>query len=378
MHKESVKTHTPDASRPALLRFPGRSLRALVVGIALPAAATALAALPLQISTTTAALAYVVAVTAAATIGGLVSGLAGSIASFVALNFFFTAPVHTLSVGKAEDIVALVVFLAVSATVGTLISTALSQRARAVALAAETTRLDTEARDARLEAETNKLRAALFSSVTHDLRTPLASITASVTSLLNEGTNFSPDDRRELLETIHHEADRLNRLVGNLLDVSRIRAGALVPAKAPAAIDELIEGVLARLEPILRPHRLRIDLPDDVTDVSMDVMQIDQVLTNLIENAARFTPAGKGIEVSAWEEPGVVRVRVADDGCGIPPDRRVQVFEPFSRGEGSTGTGLGLSIARALVEAHGGRIWIEGGRSIGTTVVFELPTAAES
>jgi K+-sensing histidine kinase KdpD len=356
-----------------LFRLSGRGFRALVVGIVLPAAATGLAALPGRISTTTAALAYVVAVTAAATVGGLISGLAASIVSFVALNFFFTAPAHTLSVGKPEDIVALVVFLLVSATVGTLISTALAQRARAVALAAETTRLDTEARDARVAAETNKLRAALFSSVTHDLRTPLASITASVTSLLNEETAFTTDDRRELLETIHHEADRLNRIVGNLLDLSRIRAGALVPTKMPAAMDELVEGVLARLEPMLRGHNVRVELPDDVPDAPMDVMQVDQVLTNLIENAARFTPAGKGIDVAVQDGGDVMRVRIADDGCGIPPDMRFQVFEPFSRGEGSTGTGLGLSIAKAVVEAHGGRIWIEGGRSLGTTIIFELP-----
>jgi two-component system sensor histidine kinase KdpD len=269
-----------------------------------------------------------------------------------------------------------VVFLVVSATVGTLISTALSQRARAVSLAAERSRLDTEARDARMEAETNKLRAALFSSVTHDLRTPLASITASVTSLQNEDTAFSTADRRELLETIHQEADRLNRIVGNLLDLSRIRAGALVPTKVPAAIDELIEGVLARLEPLLRGHLVRVDLPDEIPDVPMDVMQIDQVLTNVIENAARFTPHTKRIEVSVQDKPsGGVRVRIADDGCGIPAERRIEVFEPFWRGEGSTGTGLGLAIAKAIVEAHGGRIWIEGGRSMGTSVAFELPAA---
>jgi two-component system sensor histidine kinase KdpD len=114
-------------------------------------------------------------------------------------------------------------------------------------------------------------------------------------------------------------------------------------------------------------------LPEDLPDVPMDVMQIDQVLTNLLENAARFTPPGKRIEVIVQRHDDAIRVRITDDGCGIPADRRVQVFEPFLRGEGSPGTGLGLSIARAIVDAHGGRIWIEGGRSVGTTVVFELP-----
>jgi len=351
-------------------------VRAAAIGVVLPGAATLLAALPAHISTTTAALTYVLAVTAAAAVGGLVSGLAASVVSYIALNFFFTAPLRTLAVGKPEDFVALVVFLLVSATVGTLISTALSQRARAITLSEERRRLDAEAREARMDAETNKLRAALFSSVTHDLRTPLASITASVTSLLGKRGEFSPDDRRELLETIHHEADRLNRLVGNLLDLSRMRAGALVPIKAPGAVDELIEGVLARLEPVLHAHDVRATLPEDVPDVPMDVMQIDQVITNLLENAARFTPPGKRIDLAVQQYPDEVQVRIADDGCGIPADKRVQVFEPFWRGEGSTGTGLGLSIARAIVDAHGGRIWIEGGRSVGTTIVFALPTVA--
>ena len=361
-HKESVKTF--------------RALRAIAIGVALPAAATLLATLPAQISTTTAALTYVLAVTAAAAVGGLISGLAASLASFLALNFFFTPPFRTLFVGKPEDFVALVVFLIVAAAVGTLISTALSQRARAVALSEERSRLDAEAREARMEAETNRLRAALFSSVTHDLRTPLASITASVTSLLGARGDFTADDRRELLETIDHEADRLNRIVGNLLDLSRIRAGALVPNKHPAPFDELVEGVLARLEPVLHGHDVHVVIPEDMPDVPMDVMQLDQVLTNLLENAARFTPPGKRIEVSVAQVPDAVRVRVADDGCGIPADKRVQVFEPFWRGEGSSGTGLGLSIAQAIVDAHGGRIWIEGGRSVGTTINFELPTAS--
>jgi two-component system sensor histidine kinase KdpD len=354
-----------------------RHLRAIVTGVALPGAATLLAALPAHISTTTAALTYVLAVTAAAAVGGLVAGLAASMASFVALNFFFTSPLRTLFVGKPEDIVALVVFLLISATVGTLISTALSQRARAIELSEERSRLDAEAREARMEAETNRLRAALFSSVTHDLRTPLASITASVTSLLGGHGDFTSDDRRELLETIHHEAERLNRLVGNMMDLSRIRAGALVPNKHPGPLDELIEGVLARLEPVLHGHDVHVSIPEDMPDVPMDVMQIDQVLTNLLENAARFTPSGKGIDVSVAPAPGAVRVRVADDGVGIPADKRAQIFEPFWRGEGSSGTGLGLSIARAIVDAHGGRIWIEGGRSVGTTIVFELPTSDE-
>jgi two-component system sensor histidine kinase KdpD len=195
-----------------------------------------------------------------------------------------------------------------------------------------------------------------------------------VTSLQEADIELSERDRRELLETIRQEAVRLNRLVGNLMDLSRLRAGALVPSKRPTPIDEIIEGVLARMEPILRGHRLNVLLRDDLPDVPVDVLQVDQVLTNLLENAAKFSPPKTEITVQAarWERS--VQVRVADQGSPIPPELRDRVFEPFVRADGSAaGTGLGLAIARAIVVAHGGRIWIEDAPGGGTAVVFRLP-----
>ena len=457
-------------------------MRVIVPATVLPAAVTAVATLPFRVSTTTAALGFVLAVTAAAVVGGSGAGLLASVLSFLALNFFFTAPIGTFSVRKTEDLVALVVFLLVSAVVGALVSRANEQRRRAerrerearllqrlgtrllsgepprsvfesfgralvdltglarfevelsgeaggagsavgeparadmqveefplevggepvavirtyssaegstpgeeerhliatfagqMALALEGKRLADVARDAQVDAERSSLQAALFSSVTHDLRTPLASITASVTSLQEADVDLEEDDRRELLETIRQEAVRLNRLVGNLMDLSRLRAGALVPSKRPTPIDEVIEGVLARMEPILRGHRLNVLLREDLPDVPVDVLQVDQVLTNLLENAAKFSPPNSEITVQAarWERS--VQVRVADQGTRIPPDLRDRVFEPFVRADGSAaGTGLGLAIARAIVVAHGGRIWIEDAPGGGTAVVFRLP-----
>jgi len=250
--------------------------------------------------------------------------------------------------------------------------------AKQVALAVERTRLDKQVEAARLEAETNQLRAAMFSSVTHDLRTPLVSIKAGVTTLLDEGVTLHADQRRELLRTILEETDRLNRLVGNILDLARVRAGALVPAKQPTAIDEVIESVLHRMKPALSRVRVRTAVRPDLPEVPVDPVQIDQVLSNLLENAARFTPPGGEILLSAAPWQRSVRVRVADQGPGIPADERDRVFEPFFRrdaGEARTGSGLGLAIARAVVLAHGGRIWIEGSPSGGTAVVFELPVA---
>lgn len=457
-------------------------IREALAAVVFAGAATSVATLPGGISTASAALVFVLAVTGASAVAGLRAGLATSVLSFLALNFFFTDPVHTLDVAKPEDLVALAAFLVVSLIVGTLVSTAVSQRTRAerrerealllqrfgtrllsgeppeevlgsfanavtdlfpvarceirtelteqpvvsarpnvepsatpevipiaavgrevgqillfhgpsparvtdeernvvrtfasqMGLALEGMRLGAEASNARLEAETNRMRAALFSSVTHDLRTPLASITASVTSLLDGDATFTEEDRRDLLETIRQEAERLNRLVGNLLDLSRIRSGALVPTTAPAAIDEVIEAVAARLQPSLEGREIRLKLRGDLPDVPIDVVQIDQVITNLLENATKFSPSSTPITVVATRWQDVVEVRVSDRGPGIPQEERERVFEPFVRGEqdAAKGAGLGLSIGRAIVESHGGRIWIEGTPGGGTTVVFQLP-----
>ena len=460
-------------------RWRGRVARPALIALAFTGIPTSLAAVPGGISTATAAVVYVLAVTGASALGGLRAGLAASVLSFLALNFFFTEPFHTLTVARVDDLVALVVFLIVSGIVGTLLSTAVSQRARAerreresrllhrvgtrllsgeqvgdilgsfaeavtdlfslarceihtdltpepivvgirppegsepetvamsargravgeirmfpsdpaglgaeerdviqalanqMGLAIEGVRLGGEAASARGEAETNRLRAALFSSVTHDLKTPLASITASVTSLQDGEASFTAQDRGELLETIRQEAERLDRLVGNLLDLARIRAGALIPAKQPASIEEVVEGVVARLHPVLAGHEIVLRPRSGLPDVPMDVVQIDQVLTNLLENAAKFSRPGTPITISAAPWRDMVEVRVIDRGTGIPAGERERVFELFARGDGDTGgTGMGLAIGRAIVESHGGRIWIEGTPGEGTTVVFQLP-----
>jgi two-component system sensor histidine kinase KdpD len=246
-----------------------------------------------------------------------------------------------------------------------------------VALALGGMTLASEAQGARIEAETNKLRATLLSSVTHDLRTPLASITASVTSLLDDKVDFSPSDHRDLLETTRQEAERLNRLVGNLLELSRLRAGSVVVTKAPAMIDEVIEGVVGRLHRRLQDHDVRVMLGDDLPETMIDVVQIDQLVTNLVENATKFSPRGSQITLSARPWRNCVRVRVADQGCGVAAEERERVFEPFVRLDTlRSGSGLGLSIARAIVEAHGGRIWLEGAPGGGTAVTFDLPVSA--
>lgn len=254
--------------------------------------------------------------------------------------------------------------------------TVVESLATRLALALEGVRLTTEVRRAELEAQASQLKAALFSGVTHDVKTPLAAITTSVTSLI-DGRDFSDADRRAHLDTIRQEAERLHRVVNNLLDVARLRAGALAPAKRPAAIDELMESVVNRLRQMLDGREIDMRIGDDVPEVPMDVVQIDQVLTNLLENAVKFSPSGTPISLLAVGSDEGVRVTVSDRGPGIPKHDRERVFEPFERAQTSaSGTGLGLAISNAIVTAHGGRMWVAVNPLGGAAFTFELPCAS--
>jgi two-component system, OmpR family, sensor histidine kinase KdpD len=247
---------------------------------------------------------------------------------------------------------------------------------RQAAVALDRARLDARARLAQLDAETNQLRAAMFSSVTHDLRTPLASIKAGVTSLLDEQAPHDATQQRELLTTILEETDRLNRLVGNILDLARIRAGALIPRRVSTAVDEVAEAVVARMRPQLQNVRVELLLAPDLPEIPADPVQLDQVLTNLLENASRHAPPGSTVRIHVARSTAMIRIRVADEGPGIAPEEREKVFEAFYRGREDperAGSGLGLAIARAIVTAHGGRIWVEETTGGGSALVFELP-----
>jgi two-component system sensor histidine kinase KdpD len=429
---------------------------------------------------------YLLAVVAAAAVGGVGSGLGAALVSFVGLNFYFTTPLHTLRVSKPQDVVALVVFLVVATMVGTLFARALAERERAerqegelrllnrlatrllssalsaasvkefgqavadqlrldicavevtddpglsatleprlmeaedhmavvldvpiesgavtlgtmhvertpvtavftvadrhllqalaglLGLAIERRRLDTEARAARSDAEVSDIRAALFSSVTHDFRTPLASIKAGVTGLANANVALGPGQQAELLATVVEETDRLTRLVDNVLNLARARAGDIVVEKELTPFDDVVETVLARLRAALAPFHLVAQIRDELPAVWVDPVQMDQALSNIIENALRHSPTGGEITVAVTGWQGGIHVRVADQGPGIPEEERRLVFEPFYRGHSDArpGSGLGLAIAQAVVAAHGGKIWVEGVPGTGAAVVIELP-----
>ena len=227
---------------------------------------------------------------------------------------------------------------------------------------------------------TDELRAALLSSVSHDLRTPLASIKAAASSLLQEDVQWDEETKRSFARSIEREADRLNRLVSNLLDMSRIEDGALKPEKELYMIPELIQDVLGRLQPLLHGRIVQTQVATDLPPVELDYMQIDQVLTNLIENAVRYTPKDSPIEVSAHCEGAQIVISVADRGPGIPSGDLDRVFDKFYRvldGKQTTGhpagSGLGLAVSKGLVEAHGGRIWAEPREGGGVVFSVSLP-----
>ncbi len=246
----------------------------------------------------------------------------------------------------------------------------------------ERARLRSESLQIEVLKRTDALRAALLSSISHDLRTPLASIKASASSLLQEDVQWSDEERRSFTLAIEREADRLNRLVANLLDMSRIEGGSLKPEKEWYPVDELIHDVLGRMQPIIQNRTVQTHLPDDLPPVQLDYLQVDQVLTNLIENAVRYTPSDSPIEMSVNVEGEQMVISVADRGPGIPPSDLERVFDKFYRvlghtAERTTGSGLGLAVCKGLVEAHGGHIWAENREGGGAIFRFTLPLGSK-
>jgi two-component system sensor histidine kinase KdpD len=250
-----------------------------------------------------------------------------------------------------------------------------------LAAAIDRLRLESEARDARIDAQVGRTRSGFLSAVTHNLRTPLASIKAASSTLRAPGLDLSADDRTELLDTIYDETERLERLVTNLLELSRIRAGGLEVRRQPVDVRDLAQAAIHRLRPLARAHRVRLDVPPSQGDVEVDVQMMEQVFGNLLENALRFAPPGSEILVSCCPGPtrGDVEIRVADHGPGVPVEERERIFEEFTRVDArpdATGTGLGLAIVHALVTAHGGRVWCDETPGGGATFVFVVPARA--
>lgn len=246
------------------------------------------------------------------------------------------------------------------------------------ASACERQRLRVQAEQSEALAAGNRMRTALLAAVSHDLRTPLASVKASVSTLRQEDVQWTDADRAELLATVEEGADRLSALIGNLLDMSRIHTGAVQPFLRPVSIDEIVPAAAHSID---AEATAVLDVPDDLPLVHTDPVLLERALANVISNAARFSPSGSPPRVIATctSGAGVITIDVVDHGPGVPHDQRSKVFEPFQQlGDRRTsgGVGLGLAVAKGFVEAVGGRIAARGTAGGGLTMRVELPIAA--
>jgi K+-sensing histidine kinase KdpD len=359
------------------------------------AVTAALAPFHERLSSTTVALAFLLVVLFAATGWCIGPALLAAVMGVACFNFFFIQPVHTFIIADPQNWVALAAFLITALTAG-----ALSARAKRRAEEAEAGRREIErlydeyraaaerARQAEVFEQSERLKSALLDAVTHDLRTPLTSVKAAVTTLLGEAEVTLDDEaRREFLEVINEEADRLNHFVENMVELARIEAGAINLRRRWSSVEEIVAMARARAESLTRGHRLEVELESELPAARVDATLIAEVLYSLIDNAAKYSPAGSRIKISARRaEDEMIMIAVEDEGRGIPAELRERVFDKFFRAtaEGAAslgrpkGLGMGLAIARGIVEAHGGRIWVERGAArLGARVAFTMPVGDE-
>jgi two-component system, OmpR family, sensor histidine kinase KdpD len=244
------------------------------------------------------------------------------------------------------------------------------------ALAISRARLREEEEKARAAEESERMKSIFLASVSHDLRTPLTAIKAAAEGLREDAVSRSDDAHRDLAEGIDEEVQRLDRLVGNLLEISRIESGDLPLRRAPEDLSEVIGTVVGRLTPVLHGRSLSVEIPDDLPLIQLDAMQIDRVLTNLIENAIKFSPQRSRIAVIASIEGDQMLIRVWNSGTSLSAEERHRIFDKFYRidsaGAGRAGVGLGLAICKGIVEAHGGDIRAEN-ENQGVSFIIKIP-----
>ncbi|MFN8525743.1 MAG: DUF4118 domain-containing protein [Chloroflexota bacterium] len=311
----------------------------------------------------TAILLYLVPVVLAASRWGRGPAAAAAVAAVTGHNVVFVEPVGTLTVSRLDDGLSLALLLFTALVTGHL-----ADSARRGALAE---------REAAVVRRSDELKTALLRIVSHELRTPLASIKASASGLRQPGTLLPDADRAELLAAIEEDADHLNRLVGNLLDASRIEAGTLHPKAGPQDVSEALLHAQGRLRGVLDGRRVLINVPGDLPFASCEYMHLEQALVNIIENAALHAAAPSEIRIDASADTAWVYVDVRDDGPGIAAADRARIFRAFERGATTVrGTGLGLTIALGLIEANGGRLTVESPRR-GAWLRIALPRWAE-
>ncbi len=374
------------------------------LGALLGTAAVSLVLAPFQnsINSTTVALTFLLVVLFVALFWGSRPALLASVLGMLSLNFFFLPPLYTFSIAHAQNWIALTVFFTTAVAVGQLSGRAKRRAEEAETAKQEVERLYSELRDAFERASqaealrrSEELKSALLDAVTHDLRTPLAAVKASITTLLDEVRSsadgeqpivLDAESRLDMMEVIDQESDRLNRFIDDLIELARIEAGALQLRPRWGAVDEIISAALIRAEPLTAGHPVAVELEKELPLVRVDNRAVSEVIYSLVDNAAKYSPPQSIIRISAKRgENDMVQIAVTDMGRGIPAELRERVFDKFFRamrdGDVTTpeplGTGMGLAIAKGIVEAHGGRIWIDGGHNGGTTVSFTVPIGDE-
>ena len=371
----------------------------VIAGISVTITTAVLKPLGSHINSTTVALALLLNVLFIATRWGSLPALCASVVAMLCFNFFFLPPFGTLTIAAPDNWIALTAFLITAITAGQLSARAKRRAEEAETGRQEISRLYSELRDAFERAshtealrQSEKLKSALLDAVTHDLRTPLTSIKASITTLLDEAKQrvdgdepviLDRESRIEMMEVIDQESDRLNRFIGGLIELARIEAGELQLRRHWGAVDDIIATALARADITTKGYNIELEIEPELPVVRVDERAVSEVMYTLIENAAKYSPSGTTIRIiAARAAEGVIRMAVEDEGTGIPVHLRKRVFDKFFRairdGDVGTnepsGTGMGLAIAKGIIEAHGGDIWIEPVSDRGgTRVVFTLP-----
>jgi K+-sensing histidine kinase KdpD len=335
---------------------------------------------------------YLFAVLPVAALWGLPLALGVSVVSMLTFNWFLLPPTHTFRLADSENWVALAVYLVTAVSVSELAARARRRAAEAeqllaslLATASERERLERDARESEarrrteaIEAEalrrSDAVKTAVLRSVSHDLRSPITAIMTASEVLQDPGGRLSGAERDELLASIRLQVRRLERFFSNLLELSRLEAGAAQPVPELWTMDGLLARALEALGPA--GERVVVELAPDTPPVRVDPAQLEHVLVNLLENALKFSAPGEPVEVRVDQVEDAVVARVIDRGPGIPLDEREQVFEPFNRGargDGERGSGLGLAIARGFVQENGGRLWIESPAGRGAELALSFP-----
>jgi two-component system sensor histidine kinase KdpD len=307
------------------------------------------------------AILYLLAVLPVAVLYGLGYALAVSIASMLAFNFFFLPPLHTFALTDSENWVALAVFVVTAAVVSEL-----ATRARRRGFAAA---------EADMLRRSDAAKTAILHAVSHDLRSPLTAIRVAGEGLESQSLQLADSDRAALFETIRLETARLDRLVANLLDLSRLEAGAARAQQELWPVDELVSRALDALGG--DASRVSVTLDGEAPLVRVDAAQLERVLANVLENALRFSSPSDPVELVVSSTGDEVLVRITDRGPGLEPESLERIFEPFEHGRGGgEGTGLGLAIARGFAEANGSQVWAEPRPGSGAAFVLAMPSAA--